>query len=124
MTKLDQPNIFEADYSKFFDSVNHRLIYENMITHLKMSPQLAMFVWELNKSVAKLPDVDLILEPDRAFSPEILAALGMMAPVKSRGVPQGAPTSCSTATIALRGKEKEYDILLYADDVIYFPKDE
>jgi hypothetical protein len=44
-----------------------------------------------------------------------------MAPVKSEGVPQGAATSCSSSTIALRGIEKKYDVLIYADDIIYFP---
>jgi hypothetical protein len=42
--------------------------------------------------------------------------------VKSEGVPQGAPTSCSLSTISLRGIERKYDILAYADDIIYFPK--
>jgi len=41
---------------------------------------------------------------------------------KDRGVPQGAPTSCSLATLAMRWIEK-LDVVLYADDVIYFPKD-
>jgi hypothetical protein len=42
---------------------------------------------------------------------------------KDKGVPQGAPTSCSLATLSLRYLEKLYKILFYADDVIYFPKD-
>jgi hypothetical protein len=42
---------------------------------------------------------------------------------KKKGVPQGAPTSCSLATLALRylvaaGRK----IIAYADDVIYFPE--
>jgi hypothetical protein len=41
---------------------------------------------------------------------------------KNKGVPQGAPTSCSLATLALRRFERIYDIICYADDVIYFPK--
>lgn len=41
---------------------------------------------------------------------------------KRYGVPQGAPTSCSLATLALRRLEaKLKKILFYADDVIYFP---
>jgi len=42
--------------------------------------------------------------------------------MKMNGVPQGAPTSCSTATLPLRFLEAKYELLLYADDVIYFPK--
>jgi len=41
---------------------------------------------------------------------------------KSHGVPQGAPTSCSLATLALRPLEKRLDVIIYADDVIYFPE--
>lgn len=40
---------------------------------------------------------------------------------KENGVPQGAPTSCSLATLALRSLESKYDVVIYADDIIYFP---
>lgn len=40
---------------------------------------------------------------------------------KDKGVPQGAPTSCSLATLALRSLESKYDVIIYADDIIYFP---
>lgn len=40
---------------------------------------------------------------------------------KKEGVPQGAPTSCSLATLVLRFLN-HLDVILYADDVIYFPK--
>lgn len=39
-----------------------------------------------------------------------------------KGVPQGAPTSCSLATLALRKLEAKLKVLFYADDVFYFPK--
>lgn len=121
--KLNQPNIYEADYKGFFNNVNHALITENMIYELKCPPKMAMFVADLNSSVVKLQTIDQILEPDRKFSSEIYMALQMMAPVKSEGVPQGAPTSCSTATLALRHLERTLDVIIYADDIIYFPKD-
>lgn len=39
-----------------------------------------------------------------------------------KGVPQGAPTSCSLATLALRRLESRLrKVLFYADDVFYFP---
>jgi hypothetical protein len=40
-----------------------------------------------------------------------------------KGVPQGAPTSCSLATLALRRLEAKLKVLIYADDIIYFPSD-
>lgn len=43
---------------------------------------------------------------------------------KRIGVPQGAPTSCSLATLALRSLESKYDVIIYADDIIYFPSDD
>lgn len=39
-----------------------------------------------------------------------------------KGVPQGAPTSCSLATLALRPLEAKSRVIEYADDVIYFPE--
>lgn len=42
---------------------------------------------------------------------------------KTIGVPQGAPTSCSLATLVLRKLSERCKVLLYADDVIYFPKE-
>jgi hypothetical protein len=43
--------------------------------------------------------------------------------VPMEGVPQGAPTSCSVATLALRDIESRLDVIIYADDIIYFPED-
>lgn len=40
---------------------------------------------------------------------------------KSVGVPQGAPTSCSLATLALRPLESSINCVLYADDGVYAP---
>jgi hypothetical protein len=42
--------------------------------------------------------------------------------MKEIGVPQGAPTSCSLATLSLRDLERDKKVLLYADDIIYFPE--
>jgi hypothetical protein len=41
--------------------------------------------------------------------------------VKDRGVPQGAPTSCSLATLAFRPNIEKLNVVIYADDLIYFP---
>lgn len=41
---------------------------------------------------------------------------------KTEGVPQGAPTSCSTATLALRPGESRVDGVRYADDGVYIGK--
>lgn len=43
--------------------------------------------------------------------------------VKDKGVPQGAPTSCSLATLVIRKLIQDgLKLLAYADDVIYFPR--
>lgn len=61
---------------------------------------------------------------------DVWKAMGLKAPPaswykskqkKEVGVPQGAPTSCSLATLALRSLESKYDVIIYADDIIYFP---
>lgn len=52
--------------------------------------------------------------PDRIY-------LEKVAQMKKQGVPQGAATSCSLATLALRHLD-HLDCIFYADDIIYFPK--
>jgi hypothetical protein len=44
--------------------------------------------------------------------------------IKKVGVPQGAPTSCSLSTLALRWLERLHPgkLLFYADDIILFPE--
>jgi len=56
--------------------------------------------------------------------PKTVDQLSLAIPRKEVGVPQGAPTSCSLATMALRPLErrKDIDLLFYADDVIGFSK--
>lgn len=41
---------------------------------------------------------------------------------KDFGVPQGAPTSCSVATLCLRAIEERMKSVLYADDGVYSPE--
>lgn len=41
---------------------------------------------------------------------------------KLSGVPQGAPTSCSVATLCLRDIERRMESVLYADDGVYSPE--
>jgi len=229
LTKLDKaPNIYEADFKGFFDSIRHYGLLKVLVKDVKISKPEFAFIRELNKSVVKLTKEDKINEPDRdiIFDPqgkltynsqagqndfntrvvkgwdsripgeriisgdirnynpapnEILTYLeghtivtpmidGRYSAVGDRpfdrpltdwekefydrveklkkptreqiasqwglspsrptvqwkekdyGVPQGAPTSCSLATLALRPLERQEDILCYADDVIYFPK--
>lgn len=43
-------------------------------------------------------------------------------PDKVIGVPQGAPTSCSVATLCLRDIETRLKSVLYADDGVYSPE--
>jgi len=126
--KLNQPNIYEADFKGFFDNVKHNAILVES-KKLGIPHAEALFIWALNNSVVQLQEVDRIDEPHRKHTIDpkgtqawILGKTGrvMTAPTL-RGVPQGAPTSCSVATLALRRLESLYDILFYADDVFYFP---
>lgn len=146
--KLNQPNIYEADYKGFFNNVKHISIYKTMLS-MGFPAEEAMFVWNLNLSLVKLTDEDLIHEPHRQFvydplnpgevywgntqytlwtsfetSIVDLYEMGCFDDdVPMEGVPQGAPTSCSVATLALRDIESRLDVIIYADDIIYFPED-
>jgi len=60
------------------------------------------------------PTLHIEYLPDRLYLEQALLK-------KRVGVPQGAPTSCSLATLALRDLESKLNLIIYADDVIYFP---
>jgi len=179
---IERPNIYEADYEKFFDSVSHVGIRHALVEKLKIPESIKEFINSLNESLVELTEEDKISEPDRKviitkddkynpqanpeLDPRAISGHGFLEyinnpgvyktlfdaekavrqgkalyknvepsypkklllqstgdPVmKMNGVPQGAPTSCSTATLPLRFLEAKYELLLYADDVIYFPK--
>jgi len=144
--RLNQPNIYEADYKGFFNNVTHIGIYRQL-EKMGFPSMEALFIWNINNSVVKLTNNDEIDEPHRAFTvnpnnpSEIwcgtttyqlwtsfetgfidLYEMGCFDDdVPMKGVPQGAPTSCSIATLALRGIEEKLDVIIYADDIIYFP---
>jgi len=160
-SKLNQPNIYEADFEGFFNNVTHSGLHEVLVYEMNLPEREAIFIRTLNQSLVKLPEKDLIEEPDRMIplhssglpnldSPQnsddmdklmnSLEAWGFPMPsdniedmgnlswmlmtqtmVKDRGVPQGAPTSCSLATLALRFIEEKRDVVIYADDIIFFP---
>jgi hypothetical protein len=73
----------------------------------------------------------ILYEPDQLISirskplrSDLLGIPIIMANVKDKGVPQGAPTSCSLATLVIRKLvQLGLKLLVYADDVIYFPRD-
>lgn len=179
---LVKPNIYEADFEKFFDGVAHVGIRFVLKDFLHFPFTEVQFVNQLNESLVQLQEKDKIKERDRAVqldkhgnpnpqadpeqNPQVVSGhayleytshpdryksiweaeqavrkgKGLLKEVdpsyprklyipstgepytKMNGVPQGAPTSCSTATLALRFLERKLDILFYADDVIYFPK--
>jgi len=144
--RLSSPNIFEADYKGFFNNVTHYAISKEM-EELGFPTSECLFVWSLNNSVVKLTKKDRIEEPHRPFvdkEPVLTTTQGVLdkIPFKNRykkkvlgfskwknmdndlpmkGVPQGAPTSCSVATLVLRWIEERFDVIIYADDIIYFP---
>lgn len=70
--------------------------------------------WDQN-ILGNVPKDDLVYKPSFASLKEDSSH------VKMKGVPQGAPTSCSLATLALRPLEK-HPIKIYADDILAFPK--
>lgn len=145
--KLNSPNIYEADFKGFFNNITHVGIYEELTT-IGFPYEEALFIWNINNSIVKLTDNDLINEPHRQFiidkdNPGTVWCGNMQYTlwtsfetgfidllmmgcfdddVPLKGVPQGAPTSCSIATLALREIERKYDVLIYADDILYFPK--
>jgi hypothetical protein len=131
--KLDSPNIFEADFKGFFDNVTHFGIAKVLEDSLKMPASEVRFLTSINKSLVNLPQKQRLKEPhalhheikrrqEWASYKELYGTIpesyGLFC-----GVPQGAPTSCGLATLALRPMIEEVDCVLYADDGLYFPKE-
>jgi len=130
---LKEPNIFEADFKGFFDNVTHSGIQWVLRARLKLPESEIDFLARLMESLPVFPfeegEEGRLPEPDLDFlshpkeSREV--ALGLPAYLlrkKRRGVPQGAPISCSLATLALRPVERGMKCLAYADDTLLFPK--
>jgi len=125
---LDSPNIYEADYTGFFDNVTHNGLRYLLTTRLGMPSSELEFIMRLNSSVVKLPPKRLLFEPDVGkthidrlwdYDYEMLET---NAKYKDKGVPQGAPTSPNLATLVHRVLERTMKVLFYADDLITFPK--
>lgn len=97
-----------------------RLISANAFTLYMSNPTLFPTINDAVKFVqaekAKLPE-ERSIPLNTYYVDETMTNV-----TKDRGVPQGAPTSCSLSTLALRRLESNYEILFYADDVIYFPQ--
>lgn len=135
LPKLNKPNIFEADFKGFFDNVTHFGIARELKDSLHFPSEGISFLNAINKSLVKLPQIIRIHEPHAQFAEikrrfewdSYVSLYGKAAKFTTEsyglfhGVPQGAPTSCSLATLALRPMIKEIDCVLYADDGLYFP---
>jgi len=97
-----------------------RLISANAFTLYMSNPQLFPTINDAVKFVqaekAKMPE-ERSIPLNTYYVDETMTNV-----TKDRGVPQGAPTSCSLSTLALRRLESNHEILFYADDVIYFPQ--
>jgi len=141
-SKLNQPNIYEADFRQFFPSVTLPGV---RVALLKSGFPLkeALFIEAINSSQPKLPaqrklDESQVLKAQTfnakristGSNPDLSPLMYTIGKHKDwafeaqseyKGLPQGAPTSCSLATWVLRSIE-HLDVVLYADDVIYFPK--
>jgi hypothetical protein len=131
--KLDSPNIFEADFKGFFDNVTHFGIAKVLKDSLGMPSSEIDFLTSVNKSLVNLPQVLKLKEPHAEYqeikrrqewaSYKDLYKTAAESYGLFCGVPQGAPTSCGLATLALRPMIEEVDCVLYADDGLYFPKE-
>jgi len=113
--------------------VTHFGIARVLRNSLNLPEEEIKFLTSINKSLVNLPQVQRLREP-HAFHHEIKRRMewpsykelydskpdsyGLFC-----GVPQGAPTSCGLATLALRPMMEEVDCVLYADDGLYFPKE-
>jgi len=125
---LDSPNIYEADYTGFFDNISHNGLRYVLTTRLGIPSNELEFIMRLNSSVVKLPAEKLLFEPDvgkthidRLWDYNYEELVGN-AKYKDRGVPQGAPTSPNLATLVHRVLERVIKVIFYADDLIVFPK--
>jgi hypothetical protein len=67
MTKLNQPNIYEADYEGFFNNVTHIGIEQVMINDVNIPLAIAKYIRDVNQSIAKLAKIDPIKERDRNY---------------------------------------------------------
>jgi len=67
MNKLNQPNIYEADYEGFFNNVTHKGIENSMIESANIPIEIARYLRTINQSIAKLAKIDPIKERDRNY---------------------------------------------------------
>lgn len=149
-----EPNVYEADFRQFFDSIPHTAISE-VLREMGLPESEVEFIECLNSSIVEPADGgDKMYEPTRDIlfdvdgnvnehclynghsiedyredytEEEYLHFLDICGDrlgkdiIKYNGVPQGAPTSCSLATLVLRRIEKQVKCVIYADDLIIFP---
>jgi len=59
------PNVYEADYKGFFDSIDIKGLGTVLKSHLGMPESEVEFINNLNKSLVKLTKQDEIDEPER-----------------------------------------------------------
>lgn len=132
--KLKRPNIFEADFKGFFDNVTHFGLRKMIYYSLKFPGE--GFLITLCQSLVTLPPKIRIPEPHEEYLwlEQYTKGLNLNQNLlghilkkndrlnwAGKGVPQGAPISCSLATLALRKLEDRIECVLYADDGLYFP---
>jgi len=130
------PSVYEFDLSGFFDNVTHTAIQEVLEGMDVPTEQVSEFMG-LCRSIPKLCDQDLKLEPDRGYrylsdgrpNPSYDPGLHT-SDYKDRGVPQGAAISCGLSILvnmyqARKRKvgnmvEDEMLCVYYADDGLAF----
>lgn len=134
---LSEPDIVEADFSGFFNEVTHYGLTKVMHQELKFTDPMQVFVRKLIQSLVQLPEEVKLPEPHQEYAwleqytKGLTINQDLLGNILKRndrynfsgkGVPQGAPISCSLATLALRKLVKFVKAVLYADDGLYFGK--
>lgn len=129
---LKLPYVYELDFSKFFDNVELSAI-DSELEEMGIPESIIYMLHEINRSPVTLPKnlkldetLTLLKQRDLPKHQSYAYPSGLLSQEKDYstvGVPQGAPTSPSLATLALREVERRAEkekvqIILYADDVI------
>lgn len=139
-----EKNVYEFDLTGFFDHVDIQYNYKTLKKQ-GVPEEIAVYLKTLNQSIVKLASEDLmdesghrkvIYNSDGSKNPNLgkidltrdcvkhLIENEGYELYRSKGVPQGAPTSCGLSTYNLLDLFKKWygRLVMYADDGLAFPK--
>jgi len=83
------PNIYEADFKGFFDSISLEGLSEVLINHLKLPESEVMHIEKLNRSLVKLKDHDELPEVTRSVLTNSDGSLNMQMNPKGQHKAEG-----------------------------------